>query len=226
MQELLQNYEFLDIEFMKAIDGRLMSDTQRKASFDYDASMKHYGRYLNEGEVGCALSHRLCYKALLDSDSPFAMVLEDDISVIRDWNSLPWDDITRTLDVSRPRVLFLSGDYWRLSSSSITRVFDAVGAYAYIINRAAAEAIMGIKAPFVVADDWLAYKRLGIKLFAVYPYAADANLVEGLDSDVQQDSWMTNHSLMSKGELLRRAFPAFVKRIMKRVGLFESKYRG
>ena len=93
MQELLKNCEFLDIEFMKAIDGRLMSEDQRKDLFDYDASMKHYGRYLNEGEVGCALSHRSCYKALLDSDRSYAMVLEDDISVIRDWNSLPWDDI-------------------------------------------------------------------------------------------------------------------------------------
>lgn len=226
MQELLKKCEFLDIEFMKAIDGRLMSEDQRKDLFDYDASMKHYGRYLNEGEVGCALSHRLCYKALLDSDSSYAMVLEDDISVIRDWNSLPWDDISMTLDVSRPRALFLSGDYWRLSSKNITRVFDAVGAYAYLLNRPAAEAILSVKKPFVVADDWLAYKRLGIKLFAVYPYAADANLVEGLDSDVQQDSWMTNHSLMSKGELIRRAFPAFVKHIMKQIGLFESKYRG
>ena len=226
MQNLLQDFGFLDIEFIKAIDGRLMSDAQRKALFDYDESMKHYGRYLNEGEVGCALSHRLCYKALLDSDSPFAMVLEDDISVIRDWNTLPWADIEKVLNVSRPRVVFLSGDYWRLSSKSISPVFDAVGAYAYIINRATAEAILSIKKPFVVADDWLAYKRLGIKLFALYPYAADANLVEGLTSDVQQDSWMTDHALMSKVELAKRAFPAFVKHIMKKVGLFESKFRG
>ena len=226
MQDLLHRYDFLDIEFIKAIDGRLMSDTQRKAQFDYDASMKHYGRYLNEGEVGCALSHRICYKALLDSDNPYAMVLEDDISIIRKWDTLPWADIDKLLDVSKPRVLFLSGDYWRLSSKCITPVFDAVGAYAYIINRAAAKAIISIKNPYVVADDWLAYKRLGIKLFAIYPYAADANLVENLTSDVQQDSWMTDHALMSKLELARRAFPAFVKHIMKKAGLFESKFRG
>ena len=226
MQQLLEPFRFLDVVFIKAVDGRQMSDIQRKAAFDYDASMKHYGRYMNEGEVGCALSHRLCYKALIDSDSPYAMVLEDDISVIRDWNTLPWEDIEKTLTNSRPRVLFLSGDYWRLSSKSITPVFDAVGAYAYIINRAAAEAILSIDKPFVVADDWLAYKRLGIKLFAIYPYAADANLVEELVSDVRQDSWMTNHSLMSKLELARRAMPAMIKHIMKKAGLFESKYRG
>ena len=226
MQGLLEPFSFLDVTFIKAVDGRQMSDSQRKEAFDYDASMKHYGRYMNEGEVGCALSHRLCYRALLDSDKPFAMVLEDDISVIRDWNSLPWDEIEKTLTSSRPRVLFLSGDYWRLSSRSITPVFDAVGAYAYIINRAAAEAILSIDKPYVVADDWLAYKRLGIKLFAVYPYAADANLVEALVSDVRQDSWMTNHSLMAKSELARRALPAFIKHVLKTAGLFESKFRG
>ena len=226
MKELLEPFQFLEVEFIKAIDGRLMSDAQRKEAFDYDACMKHYGRYLNEGEVGCALSHRLSYKAFLDSNNPYAMVLEDDISAIRDWNTLPWADIEKVLNVSRPRVVFLSGDFWRLSSKSITPVFDAVGAYAYIINRATAEAILSIKIPFLVADDWLAYKRLGIKLFAVYPYAADANLVVDLASDVQQDSWMTDHALMSKVELARRAFPAIVKHIMKKVGLFESKIRG
>lgn len=226
MLQLLEPYPFLEISCIKAVDGRLLSEKQRKDAFDYDSCMKHYGRYLNEGEVGCALSHRLCYKAFLDSNNPYAMVLEDDISVIRDWNTLPWAEIEKVLNVSKPRVVFLSGDFWRLSSKSITPVFDAVGAYAYIINRATAKAILSIKKPFVVADDWLAYKRLGIKLFAVYPYAADANLVEDLTSDVQQDSWMTDHALMSKVELARRAFPAFVKHIMKKAGLFVSKYRG
>lgn len=226
MEGLLAAYPFLDKTFIPAVNGRQMTEEQRKDAFDYDAAMKHYGRSLNEGEVGCALSHRLCYKALLDSDEPFAMILEDDVSVIRDWNTLPWEDIARTLNVSQPRALFLSGDYWRLSSKGITKVFDAVGAYAYIVNRAAAQAILSVQKPFVVADDWLAYKRLGIKLYALYPYAADANLMENLTSDVQQDSWTTNHSLMSKLELLRRAYPAFAKRVMKSAGLFVSKYRG
>ena len=35
MQELLQGYEFLDIEFLKAIDGRLLSQEEREARFDY-----------------------------------------------------------------------------------------------------------------------------------------------------------------------------------------------
>ena len=49
MQGLLHRYDILDIEFIKAIDGRLMSDTQRKTLFDYDASMKHYGRNVLSG---------------------------------------------------------------------------------------------------------------------------------------------------------------------------------
>lgn len=226
MEKLLSDYPFMDVTFIPAINGRQMTEDQRKDAFDYEASMKHYGRLLNDGEIGCALSHRLCYKSLLDSDSPYAMILEDDISIIRDFNSLPWDDITRKINVSQPRVVFFSGDYWRMSSKSITRAFDAVGAYAYIINKAAASAILSVQKPFVVADDWLAYKRLGIKLYALYPYAADANLVETLVSDVKQDSWSTNHSLMSRTELARRAFPAMVKLLMKKLGLFVSKYRG
>ena len=64
MQELLSPYQFLDVEFVKAIDGRLLSEEERALRFDYVRSKKVYGRTLNAGEVGCALSHRKVYERI------------------------------------------------------------------------------------------------------------------------------------------------------------------
>lgn len=226
MTDLLSAYPFLEISFVPAINGRKMTEEERNDRFDFGSSLKHYGRKLNEGEVGCALSHRLCYERLLVSESKYALVLEDDISIIRDLNEIPAEGIDAVLDSEKPRILFLSGDYWMYSKKNVTPVYDAVGGYAYFVNRAAAELILSITKPFSVADDWMVYKRKGAGLFAVYPYMIDANLeIDKLVSDVQQYSWSNNRSLMSKTEVIKSVVPGIVRRCMKLVGMFESKVR-
>ena len=67
MEKLLAPYSFLDVEFVKAIDGRLLSEEERRARFDFDGCRALYGRTVNAGEVGCALSHRKAYESLLQS---------------------------------------------------------------------------------------------------------------------------------------------------------------
>ena len=109
MQELLSKYIFLDIEFLKAIDGRLLSDEERRSSFDFAKSVKIYGKDINAGEVGCALSHRKAYSELLKTQAQYALILEDDISIIRDLDSWDLYGVDKTLTSRKPRVLMLSG---------------------------------------------------------------------------------------------------------------------
>ena len=189
MEDLLAPYAFLNVEFVKAIDGRLLSDEDRHSRFDFDGSRALYGRTVNAGEVGCALSHRKAYESLLQSGNPYALVLEDDITIIRDLQALDLGKIGRVLNDTTPKALMLSGDYWYYRKQPVTRLFSAVGAYAYLINRAAAQKILAINPPRCVADDWMFYKRNGIKLFAVHPYMVDANMnMDMLSSDVKQDN--------------------------------------
>lgn len=47
MTDLLNPYPFLDVEFIKAIDGRQLSEQECVSSFDNEACMKHIGRLLN-----------------------------------------------------------------------------------------------------------------------------------------------------------------------------------
>ena len=226
MQELLSEYKFLDVEFVKAIDGRLLSEDERRARFDYVRCKDLYGRTLNAGEVGCALSHRKAYSELLKSDCQYALILEDDISIIRDLSSLDLAAIDELLTVQAPRALMLSGDYWYYKKKGIVKLFTASGAYAYIINRAAASRILAIDPPCCVADDWTFYKRNGLKLFAVNPYMIDANMkMDLLSSDVMQDSWTIDRSNMSKKEVLIGGLVGIIKRAFKLCHHFESKVR-
>ena len=224
MEDLLSSYPFLDVEFVKAVDGRLLSEEERRSSFDYVRSMTIYGRTMNAGEVGCALSHRIVYEKLTASSDPYALVLEDDISIQRDLNLLPLEKIDEVMQTSKSRVLMLSGDYSFYKKESIIKIYSAVGAYAYIINKAAAKKILSIDPPCCVADDWMFYKRRGIKLFAIYPYMIDANLnMELLSSDVKQDTWGIDRSQMSLKENILRALSSFPVRIFKRYDHYEYK---
>lgn len=225
MQALLAPYEFLDVQFIKAVDGRKLTAEQIDSQFDRERSYRRYGRELVPGEIGCCLSHRKCYESLLKSSSKYALVLEDDIAIIQDLRNINEVDIDCLLNVDKPRVLFLSGDYWRLGNGNIVPVFDANGAYAYIINRSAAKVILSIK-PSHVADDWRVYKRRKLRLYAMFPYCIDANVdMDKLPSDVAQTNWGGNKRKMGIMDITVSIYYGLIERILKKIGLFVSKIR-
>ncbi len=226
MENLLAPYSFLNVEFVKAIDGRLLSEEERQSRFDVPRSQKLYGRSLNAGEIGCALSHRSVYDRIVDGSDPYALVLEDDISILRDLNTLDLKAVDSVLNHPQPRVLMLSGDYSYYQKKSIVRLYSAVGAYAYILNKAAAQRILSINPPCSVADDWMFYKRKNLKLYAVHPYMVDANTnMELLSSDVKQDNWGIDRSKMPLKEILIGAWSGAIKSVFKVFNHFEYKAR-
>lgn len=226
MQELLSPYSFLEVEFITAVDGRMMSQEELRSLFDFEDSLNHYGRYLNPGEIGCTLSHRKVYEAIVQGDSPYALILEDDIAIQKDLNTLDFEGIDKILRTKRPRLLMLSGDYCYYRNTPITKIYSAVGSYAYFANRAAAQLILKITPPCSVADDWLYYKRKGLRLYAVYPYMIDANVDMGLlGSEIQQETWGIDRSKMSAKELLFGVVSGLIKKLFKSCAHFEYKTR-
>lgn len=226
MQALLAPYAFLDVEFVKAIDGRSLSEEELQTCFDHKKSKKLYGRTLNAGEVGCALSHRMVYERLLSDGFNYALVFEDDIDFKRDLNSIDWKEVDKVMRSSRPRALMLSGDFCFYRKMPLIRIYSAVGAYAYIINKAAAKLILRRTTPCCVADEWLYYKRKGVHLFALYPYVVDANLnMEQLSSDVKQDTWGIDRSQMALKEVIIGAITGTIKKLFKEYDHFEYKTR-
>lgn len=224
MQELLGAYPFLKQEFVEAIDGRVFSQEERLKVFDDKTCYKRYGHDIKGGEVGCTLSHFKCYNKLAESKDKFVLILEDDITIMRDLNSLDWKAVTEFMSVDEPRIMFLSGDYWYLDKRPFTRVFSAVGSYAYFINKAAARRIVTIKRPSNLADDWDVYKLLGVKLFAVHPYMIDANIAD-IPSEIEQEIFGNRKKNMAFKYLLRTIYNGLVKRYIIYKGHFESKIR-
>lgn len=71
----------LPYERISAVDGIQLADRDIKANYNSLLYGVLFGRQLSRGELGCALSHRLAYKAILEQGLDWAIVLEDDVVV-------------------------------------------------------------------------------------------------------------------------------------------------
>ncbi|MCK8778491.1 glycosyltransferase family 25 protein [Rhizobium sp. NTR19] len=67
----------IDFERVAAVDGRKM-DLSTLPEYDAERAERYMGRSLVGGEIGCYLSHLKVAEAFLQSDAPYALVLEDD----------------------------------------------------------------------------------------------------------------------------------------------------
>lgn len=229
MDNILSSIDVMEVEYISAVDGKELTDKEAQQLFDTELSYKRYGRHLSLAEISCSLSHHKCYKEIVRRNLECALVLEDDISIIGDINVLA--DAEKVLSTSQPMVLFLSGDYWyynRISfneTSDVVSVFDAIGAYAYVINNAAARLMLNKNPrPSCVADHWAFYRSQGIKMKAICPYVVDAN-IEGLESTIEQRKFGEIRSNMSVAMRLRAYWLGFRKRLLYVFGGYVSKKR-
>ena len=229
MEELLEPYIYLDIEFIEAVNGKELTQEQIEIGFDEGLAYRRYGRELNRGEIGCTLSHYKCYKKLLNSEDKYALIIEDDITILNDLSVIT--EMEPLLNTNEPLVLFLSGDYWYkneikgISNREILSVYDAVGTYAYFINKAGAKLILekNIKAS-CAADNWSLYRSQGLKMKAIYPYLIDAN-IESFDSTIKQSYFGEHRMNMSWKFRVMAYWNAFVKKILLKQGKFVPKNR-
>ncbi len=226
---IVSKYAYLNYEILDAVYGKKLTHEETTKLFDTDTAFKRYGRELNAGEIGCTLSHFKIYNTLKKSEEPYALVLEDDITVIREFSII--EKMAKHLPNHEPWVLFLSADYWFLNRKivneefSIAKVYDAVGTYAYIINQAGAELILSKnRKPSNVADNWSLYRRQGLNLYAAYPYMIDAN-IESFESSIEQSTFGENRRQMPLSMLIPAYWNAFVKKVLLKTGHFVSKIR-
>lgn len=167
----------LIVEFIDAIDGRVMNELEQKEKFDVDKFRLRYTNEVRPGEIGCTLSHQKCYRKLLASEDKYVLILEDDI-VVHQSIDIVLPEIEKLLNVDEPRIILLSGWYWYLGTKAIkehyrlANVYDAFLTHAYAINREAAS-LMIEQRPFITADDWFYIRKKGIKLYAVLPHLLD-----------------------------------------------------
>ncbi len=79
----------IDFERVAATNGELIS-AEEKHFFDEEKFFLNCKRKAVAGEIGCALSHRRVWQQIVDCSIPYALILEDDITLcpqIRDFLS-------------------------------------------------------------------------------------------------------------------------------------------
>ncbi len=143
----------VDFVRVSAIDGKKMSIEEFQEwtyPRNHFESKVRFTRELTKGEVGCFLSHRMCWKMLLSSGEDRALILEDDVEIsVHAANYLLTDDWipsdVKICQLNSPKRLSLGriGRDKKIIDRDIILVQPRhptpVGAFAYIISREAAE---------------------------------------------------------------------------------------
>jgi glycosyl transferase family 25 len=81
----------IPFEFIYGIEGKQLSKEEMESVFDAEKSVTYYMKRLHwkkdmtPGEIGCALSHRLAYKKIIEHKITRAIILEDDIIIKNDF---------------------------------------------------------------------------------------------------------------------------------------------
>lgn len=218
----------LSAEFIDAVDGRLMSeDEKRSVTADVNYAFL-------PGEIGCALSHQKIYKKMIDENIDNALILEDDVVLNEEFKNV-MEQIT-VPDV-RPSVILLSrsNKFFKKPLKKLTRkhslhkTLHATTAHSYIINKSAANSLLnGLSPVWIVADKWGLFEDMSlVDVYSVVPHpvllSAEAknstiNVTEDAQSIHKQkkelwDLLMTRRTLKTKikHKYRRAILPIFSK---------------
>lgn len=190
-------YPFMDVELVEAVDGRKMKPEDVGVCFDVKKFINRYYKTPKKGEIGCTLSHRECYRKLLESNDEFALILEDDVifvypedveiilkGILNDYK----DDKPYFITFAM-HFLYYPKKYQKRGKYTFYRIYNAYGTCAYLINRKAAECLLSVALPFTLADDYLFIRQRGILVEGIYPtFAVGASTKELIQTEIQQES--------------------------------------
>ena len=189
----ISGYTLLDVEIVEAVDGRRLSREEKNSLFDCRRFIWRYAREPLSGEIGCTLSHRECYRRLLESDDEYALVLEDDVRfmypddvefILRRAAGMLSSCKNNIITLTRHHICF-SKKLLGLKNYSFYRIWAAYGTCAYLINRAAAKKLLSIDKPFLLADDFEYMHLHGIYIQGISPFLAlDASTMQSISSEI------------------------------------------
>ena len=163
----------LPFEFINAIDGRELTDSEIEAVYDKWRTRFCHGKELTRGEIGCALSHIEFYRRVVVDNAP-GFVFEDDVELTETVkNAL--NELSEFLSRHpEPCLVQLPGLERDLpqgvnncSEESFVRVSSAMGTYAYGVNQAAAQLLVNAFTPIKFPIDYYRYliKHYGLILY-------------------------------------------------------------
>jgi len=166
----------LEYEFFDAVNGKDIPNIDE--IYAKEISFKKIRKILTYGEIGCAMSHLLIYKKMIDENIEQALILEDDIIVSSDFKRI----CNELLKIKKKNYIILLGQsdtqvlkkIYREAIApkyALAKIFDSgYGAYGYIIDNAAARVMYSINYPILYESDrWDIFWKF-IDIYILLPY--------------------------------------------------------
>jgi glycosyl transferase, family 25 len=166
----------LDFEFIEAVDGRRLSESEMREKCDMD-QVKAWPDLLTPAMIGCSLSHHRVYQEIVSRKIPFALVLEDDTllskNILRIVTKIGNDLTTDKLDRRVPILLYYqSKEKVEFSRNALYHLDDEHNLYypldlwrpittaAYIITLECAQKLVELVYPVKYSpDSWAVFYR-------------------------------------------------------------------
>lgn len=162
LKRLREGFDAAGLSFkrVEAVDGRNLTTAQIER---FVRKVGRWGR-LTPGEIGCFLSHRACWRELLQNGDCFAAVLEDDVvlgenaaAVLLDDYWLPDDAQMVKIETAGSRVFLDTTPRGEIDGRKLFRLRSShYCSAAYIVSRDCAERLLAESETFCEAiDDYL-----------------------------------------------------------------------
>lgn len=201
MELQLADHPELEYKIWEAVEGRQLTEQEQERDILPDFRIR-YGKNATLPAAGCSLSHICVYNDIIKSNTPYALILEDDAILL---NDLKLNSLIDLLSSTKPIAILLTPDFWYhkrsiiLEIDSMLNVYEVCEGYmtsGYLINKKGAELLARLNYPVqYTADDWSIFKAKGLTLYGVVPHLV--SFPDGL-GEIGLSIKNTPHSLLQK----------------------------
>lgn len=149
----------LEFEIFDAVDGRAGLTAEHYDLVDFEYAASRLGRKMGNGEAACAISHSLIYEKIVADRHPWAIILEDDVTVDENLVTLISSGVYKAYNL-----LLLNHRFsyvWRLSKRHLFGPFFTYRLLlpcwmtaGYVISREAAAYLLSHSRPVKFTADW------------------------------------------------------------------------
>ena len=223
----------LDFAFVEGVDGRGF-DVAAHPAYDAPRRRRAFGRDMTGGELGCLLSHRSVYEAMVAEDLDPVLVLEDDAVLGADFPAV----LASILRLPRPFDLVRFIGHPKIERQRQRRLCDLDrghrlvrlegtpgGAYAYLIRRSGAEKLLpALQRNWLPVDVMMGRSwQHGLDWAAVQPAVAYIDHALGSHiGDQRFDKTLAKGAAALPGHRLRRARHTLSESLYKRLAYWAA----
>jgi glycosyl transferase family 25 len=185
LSKLLEKTLF-QFQFIAINDKLELTSTAIAKNHDSKRTVDSFGRDFSRGELASTLNHLLSYKKFLASENDIAIIMEDDADFIADEFIFVINKLSKIINIHKPQVHLLTPVISYLNNNSkdlsedykVVKVIQSWDSSGYVINREAAQRMINANTKsWIIADDWVRYKRQAkIDIFSVIPSIINQNL--------------------------------------------------